>query len=68
MNNPILYSQYIPELKEASYLINFIYVSKYEKDIIYDISELYVISSNEWYIYRISKSIFIVFIQSLYAN
>ena len=48
MNNPILYSQYIPELKEASYLINFIYVSKYEKDIIYDISELYVISSNEW--------------------
>ena len=33
MNNPILYSQYNPELKETAYSINYTYISKYLKEI-----------------------------------
>ena len=33
MNNPILYVQYNPELKETAYSINYIYASKNVKDI-----------------------------------
>ena len=56
MNN--IYSQfsiYNPELKETFYLINHIYVVKYEENIINDTPELYILRLNEYYIYEISK-------------